>query len=154
MITSPPVWWLGSSFQLWSAGAAALFSFFIVHYLVSFVNIIRRFLLYFQWFPGFAGLRVFRPDRVPGAGGFSGGSVGRVTPEMPDERKKELYSKISQKIKKALKRAPCNTIIQIVSLLYFAISSSHTLRSSSVDKFACLNFSSHSFSADENPQEI
>lgn len=35
-----------------------------------------------------------------GAGGYASGSVGRVTSEMPDERKKELYSKIPQKIKK------------------------------------------------------
>ena len=105
MITSPPVWWLGSSFQLWSAGAAALFSLSIVHYLVSFVNIIRRFLLYFQWFPGFAGLRVFRPDRVPGAGGFSGGSVGRVTPEMPDTLEKSLFQKFRKNKKGAQKSA-------------------------------------------------
>ena len=99
MLTLPPVWWLGSGFWLWSAGAATLFSLSIVNYLVSFVNIIRRFLLYFQWFPGFAGLRVFRPDRVPGAGEFGDGSVGRVIPEMPDTWEKTFF-KNSAKIKK------------------------------------------------------
>ena len=68
---------------------------------MSFVNIIWRFLLYFQWFPGFAGLRVFRPDRVSGAGEFGGGSVGRVTPEMPDTWEKSLFQKI-RKIKKGI----------------------------------------------------
>ena len=94
MLTLPPAWWLGSGFWLWSAGAATLFSLSIVNYLVSFVNIIRCLLLYFQRFPGFAGLRVFRPDLIPGGGGFGGGSVGRVTPEMPDTWEKSLFQKI------------------------------------------------------------
>lgn len=116
MITSPPVWWLGSSFQLWSAGAAALFSLSIVNYLVSFVNMSKRISLYFQGFPGSYGLLVFRAYRVPGRGICARSTwVGNL--RNARREKKELYPKIPQKIKKALKRAPCNTKIQIVSLL-------------------------------------
>ena len=59
----------------------------------------------FQWLPGFAGLRVFRPDRVPGAGGFGGGSVGRVTPEMPDTWEKSLFKNSAKNKKGAQKSA-------------------------------------------------
>lgn len=100
MITSPPVWWLGSSFQLWSAGAAALFSLSIVNYLVSFVNENKRISLYFQGFPGFAGLRVFRPDLIPGGGGiWRRQRGGGLSPKCPTHVKRAFF-KNSAKIKK------------------------------------------------------
>lgn len=99
MLTLPPVWWLGSGFWLWSAGAATLFSLSIVNYLVSFVNIIRRFLLYFQWFPGFAGRRVFRPDRVTGAGDLAAAAWVGLPPKCPTHGERTFF-KNSAKIKK------------------------------------------------------
>jgi hypothetical protein len=71
----------------------------ILSYIVDIVKDNPQFSLHFQGFPGFAGLRVFRPDLIPGAGGFGGGSVGRVTPEMPDTWEKTFF-KNSAKIKK------------------------------------------------------